>query len=250
MENIKDKLKNSHLLRLRAGRVGFFLLLFFFALGKGGGGGSAFAQSTNDAGLWTTLNIQKDLKKNVSVFLTEECRLRENFSRLNLFYTDLGVAVRPLKFLKVSLAYRMINKFVDDNTFSYRHRLMLDITVKKKTRQFSLSYRHRLQSEVRNIYSSADGSVPEWYSRSKFELKYDNDRPVRPYIAAEFRYQINDPRNVESDKTLHRQRYIVGLDYKKNDRDTFGIYYLIQNEFNVSAPENIYIVGLEYTLTL
>lgn len=250
MENIKDKLKNSHLLQLRAGRVGFFLLLFSFALGKGWGGGSAFAQSTNDAGLWTTLNIQKDLKKSVSVFLTEECRLRENFSRLNLFYTDLGVAVRPLKFLKVSLAYRMINKFVDDNTFSYRHRLMLDITVKKKAGQFSLSYRHRLQSEVRNIYSSADGSVPEWYSRSKFELKYDNDRPVRPYIAAEFRYQINDPRNVESDKTLHRQRYIVGLDYKKNDRDTFGIYYLIQNEFNVSAPENIYIVGLEYTLTL
>ncbi|MDO9187040.1 MAG: DUF2490 domain-containing protein [Bacteroidia bacterium] len=250
MENIKDKLKNSHLHQFRAGRVGFFLLLFSFALGNGGRGGSAFAQSTNDAGLWTTFNIQKDLKKNVSVFLTEECRLRENFSRLNLFYTDLGVAVRPLKFLKISLAYRMIDKFLLDNTFSYRHRLMLDITVKKKAGQFSLSYRHRLQSEVRNIYSSADGSVPEWYSRNKFELKYDIDKPIRPYIAAEFRYQINDPRNVESDKTLHRQRYIVGLDYKKNDRDTFGFYYLIQNEFNVSAPENIYIVGLEYTLTL
>lgn len=226
------------------------ILWMILAIGMIVGERRGFAQSTNDAGLWTTFNIQKDLKKNVSVFLTEEFRLRENFSRLNLFYTDLGVAVRPLKFLKVSLSYRMIDKFIDDNTFSYRHRLMLDITVKKKAGQFSLSYRHRLQSELKNVYSSADGTVPEWYSRSKFELKYDTDNPVRPYISAEFRYQINDPRNVESDKTFHRQRYIVGLDYKRNDRDTFGFYYLIQNEFNVSAPENIYIVGLEYTLTL
>ncbi|MES2396415.1 MAG: DUF2490 domain-containing protein [Bacteroidota bacterium] len=250
MENIKDKLKNSHLIQLGLGRGSFFLLLFFFSFGGSWRGASSFAQSTNDAGLWTTFNIQKDLKKNVSVFLTEEFRLRENFTRLNLFYTDLGVAVRPFKFLKVSLAYRMIDKFLKDDTFSYRHRLMLDILLKKKAGQFSLSYRHRIQSELRNVYSSADGIVPEWYSRSKFELKYDTDKRIRPYISAEFRYQINDPRNVESDKTLHRQRYIVGLDYKRNDRDMFGFYYLIQNEFNVSAPENIYIVGLEYTLTL
>lgn len=229
---------------------GILFVFLFFLPCEEGWGGRASAQSTNDAGLWTTFNIQKDLKKNVSVFLTEECRLRENFTRLNLFYTDLGVAIRPFKFLKVSLAYRMIDKFLIDNTFSYRHRLMLDITLKKKMGAFSLSYRQRLQSEVRNIYSSANGTIPEWYSRNKFELKYDLDKPVSPYLAAEFRYQINDPRNVESDGLLHRNRYIIGLDYKKNDRNTFGVYYLIQNEYNVSAPENIYIVGLEYTLTL
>lgn len=263
MGNIKNEGTNSHLLPLGAGssgffhlppigrgRVGFFLLLFSLPFAKGWGGASTFAQSTNDAGLWTTINIQKELKKNVSVFLTEECRLKENFTRLNLFYTDLGVAIRPIKFLKVSLAYRMIDKFLIDNTFSYRHRLMLDITIKEKFGQFALSYRHRLQSEIRNVYSSDNGTLPEWYSRNKFELKYDLDKPVTPYIAAEFRYQISDPRNVESDKTLHRNRYIVGLDYKINDRNAFGLYYLIQNEYNVSVPENIYIVGLEYTMTL
>ena len=247
MKRVKDKINNYKRSDLWRGILFVFLVSLTFG---GWGGASSFAQTTSDAGLWTTFNIQKDLKKNVSVFLTQECRLRENFSRLNLFYTDLGVAVRPIKFLKVSLAYRMIDKFLLDTTFSYRHRLQLDISFKKKAGQFSLSYRHRLQSELRNIYSSADGIVPEWYSRSKFELKFDTDKPVRPYISAEFRYQINDPRNIESERTFHRQRYIVGLDYKRNDRDTFGFYYLIQNEFNVSAPENIYIVGLEYTLTL
>ena len=208
------------------------------------------AQAVNDAGLWTTINVEKKFKNNVSIFLTEEYRRKENFTRTNLFYTDLGVEVRPLNFLKVSLAYRMIEKYLIDNTFSYRHRLMLNITLKDKIGNLSLSYRQRIQAEERNIFSSPNGSIPEWYSRNKFELKYDLNKPVTPYLAIELRYQINDPRNTESNGLWHRRRYVAGIDYKKSDRSTYGLYYLIQNEYNVSAPENLYIIGLEYSLTL
>jgi hypothetical protein len=219
-----------------------FILLGFVA--------NSFSQSSNDAGLWTTFNIEKEVKKNVSVFLTQECRLRENFTRLNLFYTDFGLEIHPFKPLKVSLAYRMIDKFLIDNSFSYRHRLMLDISLKQKIGSFSLSYRHRLQSEVRNVYSSNKGGIPEWYSRNKFELKYDLNKHISPYLAAEYRYQIDDIRNDESNGLWHRQRYSIGIDYKKNDKNSYGIYYLIQNEYNVSSPQNIYILGLEYNYKL
>ncbi len=211
---------------------------------------SVFSQTINDAGLWTTFNVEKKLKKNTSIFLTEEYRLRDNFTRTNLFYTDLGAAIKPLPFLKVSLAYRSIQKHLIDNTFSFRHRLMLDISLKKKFGDFAFSYRQRLQSEVRNIYTSDNGSVPEWYSRNKFEMKYDLNKPITPYVAVEFRYQINNPRALESDNTWHRNRYVVGLDYKKNDKSTFGLYYLVQQEYNVSSPQNLYIVGIEYSLSL
>ncbi|MBK5285895.1 MAG: hypothetical protein JJE25_10885 [Bacteroidia bacterium] len=55
---------------------------------------------------------------------------------------------------------------------------------------------------------------------------------------------------MESDKTWHRARYALGFDYEFNKKSTFGIYYLIQHEWNVSMPENLYIIGLEYSLTL
>lgn len=223
------------------------VLLFFIAFGFSS---VAFSQVTNDAGMWTTFSVKKKFKNDVAIFLTEEFRLRENFTRTNLFYTDLGVEVSPLNFLKVSVAYRMIEKHLIDKTFSYRHRLMLNITFKQKIGNFSLSYRQRLQSEVRNVYSSQAGSVPEWYSRNKFELKYDLDKPISPYIGVEYRYQINDPRNIESNGLWHRSRYFIGLDYKRNDKNSFGLFYLIQNEYNVSAPQNLYIVGLEYSLSL
>ena len=106
---------------------------------------SSFSQTINDAGLWTTFSVEKKLKKKTSVFITEEFRLRENFTRLNLFYTDFGFAVKPFSALKVAFVYRSIQKFVDDNTFSYRHRLMLDITMKKKFDKFSISYRNQVK---------------------------------------------------------------------------------------------------------
>ena len=207
------------------------------------------AQEFNDAGLWTTINAEKKFKNNFAVFMTEEFRLKENFSRLNLFYTDAGVSYRPYKFLKVSIAYRFIQKYLIDDSFSFRHRLMLDIQLKKKYGATTFTYRQRLQSEVRNVYSSENGAVPEWYSRNKFEGKVDLNKKIFPYLSAEFRFQFHNPRIVESDETWHRARYAAGIDYEQNKRITYGLYYLVQQEFNVSAPQNLYIVGLEYSVS-
>jgi len=207
------------------------------------------AQTINDAGLWCTFNVEKKLTQKFGVFLTEEYRLKENFSRNNLFYTDLGLFYKPIDLIKVSLSYRCIEKFQLDRSISFRHRIMIDVLLKKKVEKFVLSFRQRLQTEYRNIYSSELGSIPEWYTRSKLTVKYDLDKPINPYVAVELRYQIYNPRSVEVNKLWHRARYIAGLDYKKNDMHTFGLYYLIQREWNVSSPQNLYIVGLEYSLS-
>ncbi len=210
----------------------------------------ASAQAEEDAGLWTTINVEKKLSSKTSLLLTEEFRLRENFSRINLFYTDVGVNYRPYKFLKVEFSYRFIQKYLITDFFSYRHRLMLDITLRDKFGNFAVSYRQRLQSEVRNVYSSESGAVPEWYSRNKFEVKYDLQKKYTPYVATEFRYQIHNPRIIETDGLWHRARYILGVDYDLDKRNTFGLYYLIQREWNVTSPQDLYIIGVEYTLSL
>jgi hypothetical protein len=82
-----------------------------------------------------------------------------------------GFSYRPLGFLKVALAYRLIEKYQLDDSYSFRHRLMLDIILRKKFEHITLSYRQRLQSEVRDVQSSEKGGVPEWYSRNKIEVK-------------------------------------------------------------------------------
>ncbi len=208
------------------------------------------AQVINDAGLWTTLNFEKKLNKKFAILLTEEFRMRENITRLNLFYTDLGISYKPAEFFKASISYRWIDKYQVEGYFSFRHRFSLDLLFKKKIENFIVSYRHRLQREVRDINSTYDGRLPEWYSRSKVEVKYDIGKRLTPYVSFEARYQINNPRMQESDNTWHRSRYALGFNYEMNKRNTLGAYYLIQNEYNVSSPQNQYIIGLEYSLSL
>jgi hypothetical protein len=204
------------------------------------------AQEEQDAVMWTTVNLEKRLNRKLSLQLTEEFRLRDNLRRLNLFYTDISLNWKTTDWLRTSLSYRWINKYQPEGFFSYRHRLSLDVILRKKADYFIFSYRHRIQAEVRDIGKSADGHVPEWYSRSRFEIKYNGGSRYQPYASAEFRYQISDPRMKESDGYWHRSRYALGLQYEIDKNRNFGLYYLIQQEFNVSDPQQLYVIGLEF----
>ena len=83
-----------------------FFLCFFIR-------GNYYAQSEvfSDAGMWNTLNLKHKLNKKLSFFLTEEFRLKENYSQINLTYTDIGLEYSPKGFIKTSLVYRFIQKF-------------------------------------------------------------------------------------------------------------------------------------------
>jgi hypothetical protein len=210
-----------------------------------------YCQTQPDAGMWNTLSIEKEFTKKFSAGIDEELRLKDNFGQLNLLYTNLGASYKPLKGVKVSLIYRLIEKYEGTNiTFSFRDRLMLDASYKYKINSLSLSYRSRLQAEVRNYYASRLGKIPEWFWRNKFEIKYDINDKFEPYVGTEIRYQIKDPRNPETDEGWHRLRVFAGLDYNINSHNAIGIYYLIQSEYGVVNPQNLYILGLQYSLVL
>lgn len=238
----------------------FALKIFFIFFGlqlclfspvlRRGAGGEALAQDYRDAGLWTTFNLEYTITSKFSGLLTQEARFKENISRLNLFYTDIGTQYKFSKNFKAALVYRHIDKFQDDNSYSFRHRVMLDLTFKHKFGKFTVGYRNRTQAEVRDVQSSNAGMVPEWYSRNKLGVKYDTETRFTPYGSVEFRYQFHDPRNIESDQTWHRTRWVVGTEYQINDKNVFSTYYLMQFEYNVVTPQDQYVIGLEYALTL
>lgn len=178
-------------------------------------------------------------------------RLKENLTRINLFYTNLGLACKINKNFKCELAYRHVDKMRLDYTTSFRHRLMFDLTHKLKGNVFAFSQRVRFQTEVQDFNTSKKGKLNETFIRYKVELKADLDKFYSPYLSCETRYQVHSPRGKgsEYDFGFHRIRYIAGVDLKLNKSNSLNLYYLIQREFNIAPPENIYIIGVQYTVS-
>ena len=203
------------------------------------------AQKT-DAGLWTTLSIDKKLNNKFSANLTEEVRLFQNVQRLNLAYTNLGVSYKLNKYVKLSAVYRFLQKSQDENYISWRHRIYADAQFKYRYYPFTVVYRARLQSQVRDYFTSRDGKIPERYWRNKFDVKYELGHGISPYIAAEFRYQFKNNRNKDANNEFNRGRYYVGCQYQHSESKTFDFYFMNQREFNVNNPERNFILGIEY----
>ena len=124
-----------------------------------------YSQQSNDAGLWATITVQHALTKRINLVIDEELRLRENFQRINLFYTNIGIDYKLNKFIKISPTYRAIQKKQLQGIYSFRHRLMLDVTIKRKMQKISLSERVRYQIEVQDFYTSRKGKLAEQYLR-------------------------------------------------------------------------------------
>jgi hypothetical protein len=149
--------------------------------------------------------------------------------------------------LRTSLSYRWINKYQQEEFFSFRHRLSFDLIIRKRLSRLVFSWRNRLQVEVQDFSSSPEGSRPEWYLRQRFEILYKSDSRLKPAFSWEARYQVRDPRQTETNGMWHRNRFQFGLQYEVDKRSTLGCYYLIQQEYNVAEPMQLYISGLEYS---
>lgn len=215
-------------------------------------GNISFGQQKNDAGMWNTLSFQYALSKKTNIVVDEELRLKENYQRINLFYTNVGISYKLNKFIKIDPTYRFIQKLRLEGSYSFRHRFMLDVTAKKKIRNFTLSERIRYQIEVADYNTSKKGKLAEQFLRFKTDLKYALNKKISPYISCELRYQIRSPKgdDPQYDGEFHRIRNVLGVEYQFNKKNSVNLYYLIQSEFNISSPESIYILGIGYSFVI
>ena len=201
-----------------------------------------------DAGMWNTLSFKHKINKKLALLFTEEFRLKENFTQVNLTYSEFGLEYTYNKNVKTSIVYRAIQKFQYDNPLSYRNRMQWDIGLKKNIGKFGINYRHRLQGEVKDYYTSENGHYREWFSRHKIGAKYEINDKWSIAISGEYRLQLSDPRSPEYNRGIHRQRYQAGFTYKISSKQDFGMYYLYQNEFTIQNLTDIYILGVEYSI--
>lgn len=197
----------------------------------------------NDAGLWSSLSIEKKFSDKVSASLSEEFRFNENISELSSFFTDAGIAFKFNDDVKISGCYRFISKRKTEDYYSFRHRIYFDIVFRRKIKKLTPAIRLRLQEQQTDIYSSDAGKIPEWYLRPKISFRYNLKGKFTPYLASEFFYHF-------AGKVFDNARNTVGVERKINNKLDLDLFFLHQREFNVDNPTYDYIwgIGLNYSL--
>ena len=206
---------------------------------------SAQKAVTDDFWFWSTVSLDKKISQKFGVSFDEELRLFDNASRINLFFTNVGINYKLNKNFKFALVYRFISKNQDIGPYSRRHRLYFDASYRNKWYNFTYVYRIRFQGQVRDYYSSDKGKYIESYMRHKIDLKYSYKK-FTPYLAAEFRFQFTNPHFNEGDDLWDRERFYIGCDYDLTKRSTFGAYFMLQRDMNNERLQHDYVAGIQY----
>lgn len=183
-----------------------------------------------DFQVWNSFEAEYKASKTFSFVLEEEIRWNRNSSRFSQHYSDLSMAGKISKTIKATIHYRFTEKRNNNDFYSFRHRLMADLSARKKAGLFIFSYRLRLQSQWKDMNTSENGNIPDWFLRQKAEIKFSPKGKINPFAFFEHRILFSNGTTLEPDEDYLMGRVAGGFSYEIFKRLSFDVYFLHQWE--------------------
>lgn len=215
----------------------FLFFLLFLAV-------PSFAQQ-NDAGAWLSVGIEKKLGKRLSVALTEEVRLMENFTEASVIFTDLGLSYKPGRNFSLAGNYRFENDRLLNNSYQNGHKFYFDLGYRHRFGMVILALRERLQSAAAGSTPFGESTEYKKYARTKATLRLTSSSRFQPYMSTEWFVPVDEGEGFRFDRTRNE----AGVDFKLNPSQEIGLGCMYQRNTDRSKGD-LYVVKLQYTLEL
>ena len=201
------------------------------------------AQSHDFGGI-VELGFEQKLAKGLELGLEGEGRFNHNFTSFNRLKVgaELDYSFLKKKRLKVSVSgfYLLYNCY---GTPEHRGRIMGALTYTEKFSDFKLSLRARVQSTFYDMQRGYHKFNPKTYLRGRLQFDYTFPKlKMSVYASTEFFLRIYQKDRIFIDNF----RTIAGLNFKVGNGHTMGVFLRMDNEIQVSEPENVYYIGLKY----
>jgi len=218
--------------------IGSFLLLFLLSTTC-----RIFAQS-EDMNLWTRVAVKYDPTQKTRLALENEFRFYENISSLEQYHTEVGISQELTTNWDGGLYYRFMYEMDREKQYVIGHRAWVQLAYNWEKERFSVSYRTRLQTTYKGVFSSENGQVPESYSRNKLSFTYDlPSSKWQPSMGAEFWYRVNQ----NSLRFIDKYRISVSAQYRYSRNVRLEVFYNFQQQIQVADPATDHILGVAYT---
>ncbi len=201
------------------------------------------AQSHDFGGI-LELGFEQKLAKGLELGLEGEGRFNHCFTSFNRLKigADLDYSFLKKKRLKVSLgaAYLLYNRY---GTIENRGRIICSITYTEKISDFKLSLRARVQSTFYDMQRGYHKFNPKTYLRGRLQFDYTfSQLRMSIYASTEFFLRLYQKEHI----FIENFRTIAGCNFKMGNGHTLGVFLRVDNEVQVSEPENVYYIGLKY----
>ncbi len=225
--------------------------------------GSVFAQS-DDFGLWSEVNVEKKINRDLSLEGGVEFRTRDNVSEADRWSAGVGVEYRLTDWLKGGVGYMLIDDHrykLNDSGKKYadfwglRHRMNVSLTASQTWGALTVSLRERWQytyrpSKTVTRYYTATGNTPGaeadehtydgkgksvW--RNRLQAKYKLSKVFRPYASVE----------TSVAKGLEKVRYAAGAEIRLSKQHWLNAGYLFQSTHGDDDEGNRHVVSIGYT---
>ena len=201
------------------------------------------AQSHDFGGI-VELGFEQKLAKGLDLGLEGEGRFNHNFTSFNRLKigADLEYSFLKKKRLKVSVGgfYLLYNRY---GTPEHRGRIMGALTYTEKFSDFKLSLRARVQSTFYDMQRGYHKFNPKTYLRGRLQFDYTfSQLNMSIFASTEFFLSLYK----KNDIFIENFRTIAGLNFKVGKGHTMGVFLRVDNEIQVSEPENVYYIGLKY----
>jgi hypothetical protein len=220
------------------------------------------AYSQQESGIWTTISIDKKLKK---WEFSAETDLR-TIGGNDIYYVRLidrwamqfSADYQILKPLKVGLSYQIMDKLdTKYANYQWRHRANFTVSGKQKWGDFSFSLRERIQFTTKDDSKRIrpNGEIDtykvknDFTWRNRFQVSYDIPNcKITPAASVETFYQMNNP----DGNKLETIRLVMSFNYKINKRNAVEAYSHFNRELLNTSDEmyGIYVFGLTYKYSL
>ena len=197
-----------------------------------------------DAGLWTGVTLNSEVKKDFELSFSPECRFDENLTRLVSYFTDLSGQYKVNKNLSLSAGYRIGGRNSGD-FYNLRQRVQLGLTFKKKIKNYTLSWSPRWQGSLQGTSAENDGDFITTL-RNRFKVVYGGIKKYEISGSFEF-FNIT---SAYSPPYLQNWRWITSVERDLKKGQSISIGYLIQRDLTESPIEMDYIFLLNYSLRL
>lgn len=216
----------------------FLLLLLLFALPW------AVRGQSHDLGGIVELGFEQKLAKGLELGLEGEGRFNHCFTSFNRLKigADLEYSFLKKKRLKVSLggAYLLYNQY---GTIENRGRIIGALTYTEKFSNFKLSLRARVQSTFYDMQRGYHKFNPKTYLRGRLQFDYTfPEIRMTVFASTEFFLRLYQKDRIFIDDF----RTIAGCNFKVGNGHTLGVFFRVDNEIQVSEPENVYYIGFKY----